>query len=70
MIGVPTVMVIKDRPLEPGHRLYATAPPGRRTKGQTCLVTCSCGARLAVALTAGYQAALDLAARNHRRHLL
>lgn len=63
------VVVIKDRPLEPGHRLYATRAPGRPRKDDSCAVHCSCGERLTIADVADYQGALDLAAVNHRRRI-
>jgi hypothetical protein len=66
---IPAVVVLKDRPLgEPGHTLYAvTTGPGRRKASSTCAVHCACGVRLAVGIVSQYQAALDLAARNHRK---
>jgi hypothetical protein len=66
---IPAVVVIKDRPLERGHWLYATRPPGRVTKRMTCAVHCSCGDRLVISSVDQYQDALDLGARNHRRML-
>jgi hypothetical protein len=56
---IPAVVILKDRPLNRSHRLYATVPPGH----------CSCGTRLVVATADQYQAALDLAALNHRMEL-
>lgn len=66
---LPAPVLLKDRPLERGHRLYAVTFTKRRKKNDSCAVWCSCGIRLVCGSAARFQEALDLAARNHRREV-
>lgn len=60
------IVVLKDRPLEPGHRLYAVAPAGKPRKGDSCQVHCSCnGVRLGTSSRGQYQRLLDGIAADH-----
>lgn len=57
--------LVKDRPLEPGHRLYLLRERSRRRDAGS-VVVCSCdGERLVSGSASKPQTALDMAARSH-----
>jgi len=69
MMALPQLELVKASPICRGHWLYAWAERGPRRKGSLVVVVCSCGARLVYAPPEQYQGALDLARRNHSRHI-
>lgn len=68
---IPAVVVLKDRPLERGHRLHATwTPTGKQRTPRPkdpADIWCSCGRRMCTTSVAHYQRGLDLVARDYRR---
>lgn len=62
-------VILKTRPLEPGHELRVEGPK-KVTKDGSSRVSCSCGRTIAYGSRRRFQEALDAAARSHRSELV